>query len=113
MSDVIDITSAKPDPKPAGSIPSSIPEEDRGPLNELFLEMMLLRNGMAALQSQAETLQIRQQAIQQQGVELQKQYDAKLAEVKVRLGIPIHWVIDTRTGATAPPNAQPGAAPAR
>jgi len=113
---VDDVTPIKPEVKAAAkSIPSQISNEERGPLNELYMELMAMRNGLAALDAQArqytamiETVKGQMQAMQIQGVELEKQFNAMWLECRTKNGIPDKWELNTKTGAVNPPApAQP------
>jgi uncharacterized protein YneF (UPF0154 family) len=108
---VDDVTPIKPEVKAAAkSIPSQISNEERGPLNECYMEMMALRNGMAALEAQVrqytaqiEIARAQAQAMQIQGVELEKQFNALWLECRTKNGIPDKWELNTKTGAVNPP----------
>lgn len=104
-----------PDKPPAKQIPAKIPDEDRAPLNELFMKLLAMQNAKAAFdaqiaqyKAQADLAQTRIGAIMQQGVEVEHRYNDLLAATKERLGIPAHWTIDTESGATAPPQSPQG-----
>jgi hypothetical protein len=107
MSDVTPINTSK-------SIPSKVEDPDRMALNEIFMEMVAMKNGMSAMETkiQALTMEIelwktKIEPMQLRGVEMQKQFDIKVKEVKERLGIPEGWDIDTKTGNTFPKQPTP------
>jgi len=110
------VTPIKP---PAKQIPAKIPDEDRGPLNEVWMEMLAMQNSLVALEAQIGQYKAlidhagtRIAITKQQGMEMQRQFDATVVALKERLGIPAHWIIDTKSGAVAPPQ-QPQTTPQR
>lgn len=91
-----------------GKFPNQIPEDDRLRLNEIFMEMLAVRNGLQAQEMQIRLIQSEMRPMQQRGADLQQKMDAAWAEVRTRLGIPDGWDVQTQTGKVIPP-AQPGA----
>jgi hypothetical protein len=86
-----------------GQFPTQIPEADRLRLNEIYMETLALRNGLQAQEMQINLIKAQMAPMQQRGMEMQQKLTAMWNEIRLRLGIPDGWDVQTQTGKVVPP----------